>query len=278
LFNPAWKNPRTQSTFQFEDLASHGFVVASIDHTYNSQLVAFPDGRRITARDLPQIGDFTKSTWREVVDLGNKELEYQTADDIFVLDSFGELNRNSASDYFGRLDTESVGAFGHSFGGAVAMETCRKDPRVLAAINMDGWFFGDVAHSGLDKPLLIMSDDSPAPSQEALTSSDTARRLRAQWIRQDMQQIANTLNRFGGFYLLIRGSRHMIFSDRALYSPFRRLNESGGVNPRPAHSIIESYTLAFFLKYLKGEEKSLLEQIPSPYPEAEFKIYRKGSN
>ena len=47
LFNPAWAGHRTQNTYQVEDLASHGFIVVGIDHTYNSGPVAFPDGRVI---------------------------------------------------------------------------------------------------------------------------------------------------------------------------------------------------------------------------------------
>ena len=37
LFNPAWGGERTQNTYQVEDLASHGFIVVGIDHTYNSR-------------------------------------------------------------------------------------------------------------------------------------------------------------------------------------------------------------------------------------------------
>jgi predicted dienelactone hydrolase len=278
LFNPAWKNPRTQNTFQFEDLASHGFVVVSIDHTFNSQEVAFPDGRRVTSQEVPEIGDFAKFTWAEVEDLGNRELAYQTADDRFVLDSLTRLNMDSASDYFGRLNTEDVGAFGHSFGGAVAMEACQSDPRVRAALNMDGWFFGKVAQYGLDKPLFMMSDDSPDSSEQDLTSPILAHRLRAEWMRQDTQHIFYTLEKFGGWYLVVQDSRHMVFSDRALYSPIRSLRESGPVNSQEAHRIIESYTLAFFSQYLKGQKSRLLEQIPSPFAGAELKIYRRPLN
>jgi len=273
LFNPAWKNPRTQNTFQFEDLASHGFVVASIDHTYNSQPVAFPDGRRITAQDAPEIGDFTHYTRQEMVDLGNRELAYQTADDRFVLDSLSTLNLDSASYYFARLNTDVAGAFGHSFGGAVAMEVCHSDPRVKAALNMDGWLFGTVAEKGLNKPLFIMSDENPAPPEQDLQSANSATRLSAEWERQDTQRISYTLETYGGFYLVIRNSRHMIFSDRALYSPVRSLRESGPVDSRAAHQIIESYTLAFFLKYLKGQHNLLLEQTPSPFAGTELRIY-----
>jgi pimeloyl-ACP methyl ester carboxylesterase len=273
LFNPAWKNSRTQNTFQFEDLASHGFVIASIDHTYNSQPVSFPDGRRIVVPDLKEIGDFQRLTWDQVTELGNSEVEIQATDDIFVLNSLAELNRNSTSDFFQRLNTDDAGAFGHSFGGAVAMEACRRDPRIKAALNMDGWLFGVVADSGLDKPLFVMSDDTPEPSAADLQSAHDPRRLGAKWDQRDIQRISFTLEKFGGYFLLIKGGLHMIFSDRALYSPIRRLGESGGANCEAAHRLIEDYTLAFFAKYLTKKNLSLLTTVPSSSPGAEFKVY-----
>ena len=54
----------TQNTYQVEDLASHGFIVVGIDHTYNSRPVAFPDGRVIWNRDLHDISDFQHTTLR----------------------------------------------------------------------------------------------------------------------------------------------------------------------------------------------------------------------
>ena len=45
-----------------EDLASHGFVVAAIDHPYNSQIIAFPDGRRMKSDDVPDIPEEVKKT------------------------------------------------------------------------------------------------------------------------------------------------------------------------------------------------------------------------
>ena len=53
LFNPAWTGRRTQNTFLAEELASHGYIVAGIDHTYNSGPVAFPDGRVVNSGPIP---------------------------------------------------------------------------------------------------------------------------------------------------------------------------------------------------------------------------------
>lgn len=132
-----------------------------------------------------------------------------------------------------------------------------------------------MAEKGLNKPLFITSADRPRPPEEDLHSSDRATRLGAEWEHQNIQHIFYTLETFGGFYLMIQNSRHFIFGDRALYSPIRSLQSSDTVDSQAAHSIIESYTLAFFSKYLQGQNSLLLEQIPSPYPGAEFRVYPK---
>ena len=48
---------RSLYTVQYEDLASHGYVVAAIAHTFDSHLVVFPDGRAV--RYAPQPPDNT---------------------------------------------------------------------------------------------------------------------------------------------------------------------------------------------------------------------------
>jgi len=44
----------------------------------------------------------------------------------------------------GKLDVTRIGSFGHSFGGATALEVCRSDTRCRAAVNMDGGLYGKI--------------------------------------------------------------------------------------------------------------------------------------
>ena len=48
VLSPGFTNSRSALTALAEDLASHGYVVAGIDHTYESHATAFPDGRVTT--------------------------------------------------------------------------------------------------------------------------------------------------------------------------------------------------------------------------------------
>ena len=48
VLSPGFTSSRSTLTALAEDLASHGYVVAGIDHTYESHATAFPDGRVTT--------------------------------------------------------------------------------------------------------------------------------------------------------------------------------------------------------------------------------------
>lgn len=84
------------------------------------------------------------------------------ADDVgFVLDQLSALNAGSpASRFAGRLDLTRIGVIGHSVGGAVAYNLALHDPRIKAAIDLDGVVYvapqgdpGDVA------PVLMLAND-----------------------------------------------------------------------------------------------------------------------
>jgi hypothetical protein len=47
IFSPGGGMPREVHAAQFEDLASHGYVVAAIAHPYGAIVTLFPDGRQI---------------------------------------------------------------------------------------------------------------------------------------------------------------------------------------------------------------------------------------
>ncbi len=66
LFNHGWAGRRTQDTFLTEDLASHGYVVAAIDHTYNSVRVALPGDRIVDNTNGYDPLDASKHTAAEI--------------------------------------------------------------------------------------------------------------------------------------------------------------------------------------------------------------------
>ncbi len=108
VLSPGFTNSRSVLTALAEDLASHGYVVAGIDHTYESFATAFPDGRVTTclARDTRRTGE---GFW-EKLPAG------RAADVSFVLDELSGAHPAWAG--AGLIDPSRVGMAGHSLGGA----------------------------------------------------------------------------------------------------------------------------------------------------------------
>jgi type 1 glutamine amidotransferase/dienelactone hydrolase len=110
---------RHQNVFQLDHLASHGYVVASPDHTGNAGVTPLPDrplpydrkGRSGAAKDRP-------------------------LDVSFVITEILALGEREGSWLRGALDAERIGVLGHSFGGYAACRVAESDRRVKAILPM----------------------------------------------------------------------------------------------------------------------------------------------
>jgi dienelactone hydrolase len=141
IFSPGFKAHPLFYTAMLEELASQGFVVASVCHPYSTGTTVFPDGRVAPANDEGTRFELDKKN-REVssdtmIEHRDAIGEVWLADVRFVLDS---LERMNTSDELlaGNLDVSQVGIFGHSFGGATAAAAVQRDKRFRAGINLDG--------------------------------------------------------------------------------------------------------------------------------------------
>ncbi len=270
LFNPAWKGPRTECEYLMEDLASRGFIVISIDHTYNSAPISFPDGTRTISAPGPDIDDFTGRDLADQQRQGDLEVRLQAQDNSFLLD---ELTRRKTADpdlFYKRFMLDRVGVLGHSFGGATALQTAYNDTRVLSAINMDGWTFGDPASQMLRKPTMQMDEQVVWPTAERLRIGDRSSRIYWQFSAENVQFRQKSIAANGGYTLEIKGSRHMNFADRSLYSPLRGRTDSGTIAPQRAHEIVRAYVYAFFAQTLLDQPQQLLDQQHKPDADVTF--------
>jgi alpha-beta hydrolase superfamily lysophospholipase len=122
VLSPGFTNARSVLTALAEDLASHGYVAAGIDHTYESFATAFPDGRVTTclARETPRRGP---AFWEKVV-------TGRAADVSFVLDEL--TGTRPAGPGAGLIDPARIGMAGHSAGGAAAIAALLADSRIQA--------------------------------------------------------------------------------------------------------------------------------------------------
>lgn len=272
IFSPAWTGQRTQSTFLMQEMASHGFVVASIDHTYYSGLVAFPDGRVIDSHRAPALGDFTHLSIREGIELANQFVRILADDILSVLDWLAALNGHPEGEWFRRLDFSRVGVMGHSIGGAAGAEACGIDPRIGAALNFDGWTFGDTLRFGLAKPWMVIYGKGIEKEPASLAAQPEGVQRYWQMNRENHETVTAALRENDGYCLTIRGCSHWNFADRALYSPLRSRTGAGTIRPKRACRIIAAAARAFFVEALNGRDRSLVAEAVSVFPEVDVVI------
>lgn len=272
-----------QNTYQMEELASHGFIVVAIQHTYNALLTVLPDGRKLSDQPI------NLSKFQGFIDMNEILNKVWVKDAGSVLDYLQNINLSSSETMFkGKLDMLRVGMLGHSFGGAAAAQTLFLDSRVKAAINLDGTLFGTVAlpSTSIPKPFMQISADVPesekAPSfltAEEMSESDLKKlgATREEYAKnQDFLTLFSNNSKHAlnnhGYQVWIKGVEHYTFSDIPLYSPLIPLIFGDRTDTKLAHRIINDYTLAFFEKTLKQTNPSLLNDSKSPYPEAALEI------
>jgi pimeloyl-ACP methyl ester carboxylesterase len=84
---------------------------------------------------------------------------------LFVLDSLGELNTSNTV-LKGSMDLSKTGIFGHSFGGAAAIQCLQERKELAAGINMDGSIYGKQKTTPVEQPVVFMNN-----AQEAVISA-----------------------------------------------------------------------------------------------------------
>jgi dienelactone hydrolase len=265
LFSPAWGGRRTQNTYLVEELASHGYVVAAMDHPGNSGPTAYQDGH-VAQPATGDAMDFATLSLGQIDAEGAKEVERETADEIGVLDALVGMNQDAASVFHQRLDTTRVGALGHSFGGAVGAEAAIEDGRIKAALDLDGSLFGRMQREGLPKPFMFIEQDLPV-------YADSAKRSVPDLINDALNASdLEAMRKFGAYRIFLHGSTHESFTDHSLFSPLARLSGVGRIPADREYEIVRAYALAFFDKALRGADPALLKEVPGPYREATLQL------
>ncbi|MFE4372806.1 alpha/beta hydrolase family protein [Streptomyces sp. NPDC056835] len=244
VLSPGFTVSRYTLTGLAEDLASRGYVVAAVDHAYESAGAAFPGGRTLTCVACDKIGEPEGGSFATTV---------RAQDVSFLLDRL--TGARPAWRYAHIIDKKRIGMAGHSLGGASAASAMAGDSRVRAGINMDGSFHGSVPVDGLDgRPFMMLGtdDETHRPGGED-ESWDTA------WDRLDGWKR----------WLTVAGADHFTFSDAPL------LAEAFGL-PAPELSaerstdLTRAYASAFFDQHLRGIPRRLLDGPTAANPEVRF--------
>jgi dienelactone hydrolase len=254
VFSPGYDGVYQIYTSFIEDLVSHGFVVASINHPYVSGITVFPDGHIIGLADVPTDpvaqSEFFNMSLRTIVE-----------DAKFVLDILEEMNATD-TEFSGHFDLSHIGMYGHSFGGANTAVCCFEDNRFHAGLTLDGVFYQQFIPGNITVPFLFMFAESRLVNDSTITYM---------W----NHTTNNTCK------MTILGSTHYGFTDVGvllshlvpLIPP--KFLSFGTITPKRMVNITRTYVTVFFEVFLKGESIQTLLNLSSQFDEVVLD-YKEG--
>jgi predicted dienelactone hydrolase len=236
VFSHGLVGMRLQNSSTMQELASWGYVVVAIDHTDAAAVTVFPDGEE-RFYNLERFG-IPAGVEPDKALVDERVFPVWVADQRFVYDS---LETWAVHDPLlaGKLDLKRIGSFGHSFGGATALEVCRVDPRCRAAVNMDGALYGGSVSLPAVRPLLLMTS----------ADSDRLSKTVGEWAHMIAQAGA------AAYWMQLPNSTHLSFTFSELLSP---LLVPKGFEPRAGLHIVDKYLRAFFDLHLRGMDTRVL--------------------
>lgn len=247
---------KTSNESLFIELASHGYVVGSIDHTYQCLYTADKDGHiMLMAKSYVQeiVDQDAHSRKQQSYEYFQKWMNIRTGDINFVLNHIlAEAKNTAAGGVYKLVDTSKIGVMGHSLGGSAALGIGRMRNDVSGVVALESPFMCDI-EGVKDDQFVFTAKAYPVPVLNIY--SDNSWGYLDQWPQyaENHALLANTNTT--AFNVHIRGVGHLTLTDLALASPFltNLLNrQRSTTDTRYCLATINKLCLEFFDCYLKG--------------------------
>jgi len=287
-----------QNTVLMEELASHGYVIYSVQHSYDSSPTVFPNGDILPndpsiieniresmndpdAARSAEAKAFTSNTFDDRLDgliqmreeaardgdrLAEPSARTWTDDRIFILNQL----QNSAvptgvRDVVAASRFDRTGQMGMSFGGSTSGDFCLRDPRCAAGINLDGFDYHFTAvNRDMPVPFLMFHSDM----ETLYTTMDVETPVETRGTFNDLsyERFETAGSNDTIVRLMIKGASHLGVSDFNLF--MHRPVRDPILGTTPADIMIRTqndFVRGFFDKYLRGESND--------FPAEQFSTY-----
>jgi dienelactone hydrolase len=244
VFTHGYTGTFTDYTFLFEDLASRGYVVASLDHTSEATAVEFPDGRFVKSVFGSHLDE---STWRRDEQSLSFAVSVRSKDLKFVVDELARLNSGARGPFAGKLDLTRVAVAGHSLGGLAALLGLKQEARFKAAVLLDA-SVPDGSASVTDTPVLVLAMG------------------REQWSDEECRLWSDL--RGPRLAVNLKGAEHLTPSDAVWLA--NGAIKTGPMGTEKSIAAVRDYIAAFLDANLRGKPPgALLTRSSADYPDAE---------
>ncbi len=256
VFSPGGLSEKLSNESLMNELASHGYVVISIDHTFQSLYTTDADGHT-TFVDLGYMKEVNAedahSNKQQSYALYQKWMTLRMADIGFVIDrTLAEANNGHADAVYKLVDPSNIGVMGHSLGGSAALGMGRARRDVKAVMALESPFMYDI--KGVEAGKFTFNQDAyPVPVLNVYSGGSWSHL--GEWAQYAENYRLVSDPGATAFNVYIRGTGHLDLTDLAISSPIltRLLNgQASATDTRYTLKVINKVSLEFFDTYLKG--------------------------
>lgn len=243
IFSPGFAMPGNSSSILAQDLASHGWLVLTLSHTYESLGTEWSNGV------IPYTGNYVNNQWA-------KCLNARVADVRYILGQLASLPNGIGA----QADVDKVAIVGHSYGGTTGMEAAYLEPtRVKAVAILDGpvGYAGtsnNAQNNGIAQPVMLLS--GPYNLSDGFTTGAEM----PGWSTY-AATTHGPLHRYQ-----VAGAKHHAFTDAGLLT-VRPADFLGTIAAARAMELHPRWTRAFLDTYVLGTPDPLLTLPSGDWPE-----------
>lgn len=240
----------------YTELASHGYVVCSLDHPYQSFWTKDEDGRVSvvsTAYFMELQRENARLNKQQSFEYYQEWMSLRTSDMNFVIDIILRNVANGAKGVYSLIDPEKMGVMGHSLGGSAALGIPRQRDDVDAVIALESPFLFDIVGVENDE-FVFMDQIYPVPVLNIY--SDSAWENFRSWPQYARNTALLSDPQAAAFNVHLSGAGHFSLTDLSLASPLLvRMLEGGEseIDSTVYLTAVNKACLQFFNRYLKNQ-------------------------
>lgn len=240
----------------FAELASNGYVVASIGHTHQAFYTMDTTGKLITvdtdfinrASEINAVHDTQHE--EEIYNTTKEWMKLRTDDENFVIDTILAQSKNGSSDkLFSAINTGKIGLIGHSLGGASSAQIGRERNDIAAVIVLDGTMLGEEMAF---KNNAIVLNETPYPVPLLNVYAEDHYTNSKKIVGDTYNNFYATKNAVNAYETVFKNAGHLNFTDLPLFSPtVASILGVGTIDKRYCIETMNKVVLEFFNSYLK---------------------------